>query len=202
MPKRVYLSPSCQEHNLGVLKYGTEEARMHQLSAIITDKLESRGISTRRPLPSWDMSRVCRDSDGWNADIHVCLHTNAGGDGCVGFYGSTKGERLTRLIYKYVAPLSPGKDEGIRAWPELYEIRHTNAPVAYLELFHHTSKADVADYLAEKNAYADAIVHGILDYFGISYSRPAVTGQTLKVPVPVKKPTWWKKLKAYLRKVK
>ena len=33
-------------------------------------------------------------------------------------------------------------------------------------------------------------------------TKPDLTGRVLKVPVPVKKPAWWAKLRAYLAKVK
>ena len=204
--KRIYLSPSNQEHNAGVGKYGTEEERMHELARKVAVLLKARGFETRKSVPTWGMPQVVADSNAWRASCHICIHTNAGGsgaDGTIAFYGSTAGHALTDAIYGYVAKASPGADEGVRPWPGLYEIAHTNAPCAYLELFFHTNYKEVADYLANEAKYAEAIARGVCDYYKVPWSlKPAVTGEVVKVPVPVKKPAWWARLQAYLKRVK
>lgn len=178
---RIYLSPSNQESNVGKGKYGTEEQRMHQLAAKVAALLRERGIDSLISRPQWSMAQVVADSNAFRADAHVCIHTNAGGgDGTVAFYGSAEGKRLTQAIYGYVAPLSPGKDEGIRAYPELYEIRNTSAPVAYLELFFHDNAAEVADYLASESAYAEAIARGICEHYKVPWERVTVDYRQLK----------------------
>jgi len=173
--KRVYFSPSNQEHNVGVGTYGTEERRMHELATLCILKMRRFGdaFTTRKSLPEWDMTAVCSDSNRWKSDIHVCLHSNAGSpasDGTIGFYGSDAGRRLTQLIYKYVAALSPGSDYGIKEWGALFEIRHTVAPCAYLEVIFHTNRIEAADLIARRDKYAEAIVHGICDYFHVAYT--------------------------------
>jgi len=170
--KKIYLSPSNQEHNAGKGAYGTEEQRMHELAAMVAKALQRYGtaFATKISNPLWNMGRVCADSNGFHSDAHLCLHTNAGGgDGTVVFYGSAKGKELSAHIYKYVAPESPGKDEGLRSWPGLYEIGNTSAPVAYFELFFHDNYAEVNDYLAHKDHYVEAIVHGLCDWAGVKY---------------------------------
>lgn len=108
--KKVYLSPSNQEHNAGVGKYTTEEKRMHALAKMVAPLLKARGFQTRKSVETWEMAQVVADSNRWGADIHVCIHTNAGGgDGTVAFYGSERGKKLTSAIYKQVAPLSPAR---------------------------------------------------------------------------------------------
>lgn len=171
---RVYLSPSNQEHNVGVGNYGTEESRMHQLARCVTGKLlryDGKFIS-RKSQPDWDMDKVCRDSNDWKSDVHICIHTNAGSssaDGTVAFYGSERGKKLTTCLYQYVRSESPGSDSGILPYPGLYEIRHTDAPCAYLELFFHTNKVEVDDFLKSIDAYAESIVHGLCVYFAVPY---------------------------------
>lgn len=172
--KRIYLSPSNQEHNAGVGKYGTEEVRMHELAGMVAARLKSRGFAVKTSKPDWEMSQVVADSNAFDADAHICIHTNAGGgDGTIAFYGSARGKALNLAIYKYVAKESPGSDEGVRPWAGLYEIAHTNAPTAYLELFFHDNYKEVGDFLADKAAYSDAIAHGICDYFGVEWARPS-----------------------------
>ena len=40
--KRIYLSPSAQENNVGAGSYGTEEQRMNQLCDLVEKKLKGR----------------------------------------------------------------------------------------------------------------------------------------------------------------
>jgi N-acetylmuramoyl-L-alanine amidase len=170
---RIYLSPSNQEHNVGKGAYGTEEKQMHALAAKVARLLKARGFQTRISQPQWSMAQVVADSNGWKADAHVCMHTNAGGgDGTVAFYGSAAGKALTKAIYDRVAPLSPGADEGLKSWPGLYEIAHTIAPCAYLELFFHDNHAEVADYLADEAAYAEGVARGICDWAKVPWTKP------------------------------
>jgi N-acetylmuramoyl-L-alanine amidase len=182
MATKVYLSPSNQEHNVGKGAYGTEEEQMHALAKRIAARLRDRGFLVRKSEPQMEMYQVTADSNNWDADCHVCLHTNAGGgDGTVAFYGSAKGKALSEAIYKRVAPLSPGKDEGLKSWPGLYEIARTSCPCAYLELFFHDNAGEVADYLADEAAYADAVARGICDFYGVKWTQtPAVDYRPLK----------------------
>lgn len=172
---RVYLSPSNQEHNAGVSGYGTEENQMHSLAHIVAKKLEKYGgrFTTRISNPDAEMGTVCAESNAFKADAHICIHTNAAGSsaqGTVAFYGSDVGKRLTKRIYARVSPVSPGTDKGVQAWPGLYEIHNTHAPVAYLELFFHSNKEEVEDYLkGAKEEYAEAIVRGLCDFFQVDY---------------------------------
>jgi N-acetylmuramoyl-L-alanine amidase len=180
---RIYLSPSNQEHNQGVGKYGTEEARMHELAGRVATLLRAHGFQTKISQPQWSMGQVVSDSNSFKADAHVCIHTNAGGgNGTVGFYGSPAGKALLTPVYARVAKASPGPDEGMKSWAGLYEIGNTAAPCAYLELFFHDNYAEVADYLAHSEKYAEAIARGICDRFKVPWEKatPTVDYRALK----------------------
>lgn len=169
---KVYLSPSNQESNVGKGAYGTEEDRMHQLAGRVAALLRERGVTVKTSGKQQAMAVVVAASNAFGADAHVCLHTNAGGgNGTVAFYGSARGKALTQAIYERVAPLSPGADEGMRPWAGLYEIGHSNAPVAYLELFFHDNYAEVADYLASEGEYAVAIARGICEWGKVPWAK-------------------------------
>lgn len=205
---KVYLSPSLQEHNKGVGSYGIEMDRMRELALLVKKRLVERGIEVRLPAKAWayldpntSMFKVVSDSNAWGADIHLPMHTNAGGptaDGTMTMYypGSDKGKKLATAIHKRVAALTPGSDIGIVTSPLFYETKAADAVVAYLELFFHTNKKEVDHYLANKDKYARAIADGILSYFGIPILTPQ---KTITLPVPDKKPSWWSAMRKWLR---
>ena len=53
----VFLSPSVQEFNLGVGDYGTEEARMNQITDVVAYELERNGLTVARNSPEQKLSQ-------------------------------------------------------------------------------------------------------------------------------------------------
>lgn len=197
---RVYLSPSLQEHNVGVGAYGTEMDRMRQVAEAARQRLIHYGVEVRLPAKAWayldpgaSLYKVVKDSNAWRADLHICAHTDASGDktrgGTMTMYypGSVKGERIATLIQKHVAPLSPGADRGLVTSPVFYETREARAPVAYLEMAFHTSYADANSVIQRHEAYGVAIADACLEYLGI-------TAKPLPIPTPApvaRRPRTW-----------
>jgi len=212
---KVYLSPSLQEQNIGVGDFGSEMSRAFQVATLVKGYLEPAGITVRTSKPEWCklpsselLAQVVADSNNFGATLHVCLHTNAGGvmdDGTLVMHypGSAKGLKLAGLIYKRLAPISPGTDYGLVSQPVFYETRKANAVVVYVEAAFHTNPAEAKDYVFARKLYAWAIAAGILEYAGKPVPvKPVASFQYLKVPIPMRKPAWWKYLEAYLARVK
>ncbi len=80
MGKSIYLSPSAQENNIGVLNYGDEERRMNEFC----DKLiwylnKGKGdIAIYRNDPSMSLTQIIEDSNAKSPDFHFSIHSNAG----------------------------------------------------------------------------------------------------------------------------
>jgi len=68
--KRIYLSPSAQENNVGAGSYGTEEQRMNQLCDLVEKKLEGR-YQIYRNRPEMSLQQIVADSNGKKPDIHL-----------------------------------------------------------------------------------------------------------------------------------
>lgn len=211
MPK-VYLSPSLQEHNIGVGQYGTEMDRMREVANAAKYRLIARGVTVRMSPKAWayldpnqTLYRVVKDSNDWGADLHICIHSNAGPKGADGtmvmyYPGSLKGYKIARLVYDKVAPLSPGSDVGLVKSPVFYETREANAPVAYAEIAFHTDYADAMSVIEHAKQYGYAIADACLEYFGIPAKPvPAPVEETIVLPVPAVKPPWWSKMRTWLR---
>jgi len=212
---KVYLSPSLQEQNVGVGDFGVEMTRAYQVANLVAPYLLAQNIPVRMPREDWCklsanvlLAKVVADSNDWGSTVHVCLHTNAGppeadGTFILHYPGSAKGLKLAGLIYKYLAPISPGTDYGLATSPLFYETKNANAVVAYVEAAFHSNPAEAKDYVFARKLYAWAIAAGILEYAGKPVPvKPLASFQFLKVPIPMRLPAWWKYLLAYLARVK
>lgn len=175
--KTIYLSPSTQEHNLGAGNYTTEEVRMNELTDLIEKKLKLYGFKLYRNSPTMTLSQIVLDSNSAKPDIHVAIHSNAANGKargceiwCHKFGGN--GEKLARSIYKYIEPLTPTNDRGVKEGKDrfgigkpLYETAYTTAPAVIIECVFHDNLADALWLMENMDAIAGAITEGILDYF-------------------------------------
>ena len=185
---RIYLSPSTQEHNAGVTPFTTEEAEMNKIADLLMPLLDRDGrYEFKRNLPSMNPYQCAKDSNGFGADIHVAIHSNAGGG--VGTevmtYGpNTNSERLGRALYNQIAPLSPGVDRGVKYNPNLIEVgNHVNATSALIEIAFHDNQADATWIVTSHQSIANGLYKGICDYYGYEYGETKGEGDVLGVVV-------------------
>lgn len=181
MAKKIFISPSNQTDNAYAYGNTTEAVQCGRIAAALETALKRCGFETM--LRHYDtMASKVSAANTWGADLYMPIHTNA-------FNGQTAGTRMfaydttgegykaCQAIFKYLAPLTPGTSENIKAYPELYEIRNPDAPTAYTEVDFHDN-ATVAKWIIEHpTEIGEAIAHGVCDYFGYTY----VTAQTGEV---------------------
>lgn len=162
---KIFLSPSDQTGNLYTGLNGVREAEIcRQIAQECFNYLRSRSdIACKLSLANTYQERTAQ-SNAWGADVHVCIHTNAGGgDGTVVFcYPGNEENTWVKGIYDAISRISPGNDDGIRPVTNLYEINRTSAICVYLEVEFHDS-ASGAKWLRDHVAYigetlADAII--------------------------------------------
>lgn len=188
MATKIYLSPSSQSNN--VCSGGDTEAKHCRYIATAGEKyLKKNGYEVKVADPSLDVEGRIADSNAWGADVHIPIHTNAGGgDGTLVmcFTGCTS-NKYVKSVYNAVASVSPGKDDGIKVRTDLAEITDTNAMCVYVECeFHDTNGAWI-----DKNtdALGKAIAKGICIAEGKSFSdatvitKPSSTTGLYKVQV-------------------
>lgn len=174
MPK-VYVSPSVQEWNRGVGAYGTEEQRMQVIGALVETYLRANGFDVRRNRPDMTLKEVIADSNRYRPDAHVAIHSNAGGgEGTEVWYYPTseKGKKLAQCLYDEVAPLSPGKDRGLKTSATFAELKGTIAPAVILEVGFHDNPEDAAWIMSKPREIAKAIARGVCRYFGKAFKDP------------------------------
>ena len=171
---RIYISPSSQEHNSGIPPFTVEEAEMNKIADVLVPLLIKDGrFAVKRNNPSMEVGQMATDSNNFKADIHAAFHSNAGGGQGTEVYAyapNTNSERLASALYNQVAPLSPGKDRGIKFNKALYEVGDSvKATSALIELGFHDNAQDAYWLATNSQQIASALYKGICDYYGYDY---------------------------------
>lgn len=184
---KVYLSPSDQTRNSYAYGGTTEAIQCGKIAEATKKALERNDIEVM--LGQYDtMANRCAASDKFGANLHVPIHTNACNHNVAGtrmfsYDKSGNGYKACKAIFNRLAPLTPGTSEGITADPTLYEVKHPTAPTAYIEVDFHDVPEVAKWIINHTNDIAEAICHGICDYFGQTYiaEKPKQPAYTLPV---------------------
>ena len=195
---KIYLSPSTQEHNIGVSDYGTEETKMNAVADVTAKELTRAGQFTiYRNRPDMSINQVVADSDNIKPNIHVAIHSNAFNStarGVLGLYWSGGGTnsnsyKLTKAIHDEVLVIS-GHDNGMRAGTGLAETDRVHATSTIIEVGFHDNTEDAQWIEDNIKPIGIAIAKGICKYFNVNYvpepvavAQVAPDGKLYKVQV-------------------
>lgn len=139
---KIFLSPSDQTYNKYTGVSTNESTQCVKIAKAAKKYLDINGYTTKVGDVKDGIKGRVKESNSWGADVHVCIHTNAGGgDGTLVmcYKGRTK-NKYVKNVYVNVAAVSPGKDDGIKVNTGLYEINHTKALCVYVECEFHDDK--------------------------------------------------------------
>lgn len=193
MSKKIYLSPSDQTYNRYAWGGTNEAVQCRRIADACEVALKRCGFAVKNNQTASMQKRVS-ESDTWDADLHVPIHTNAFNKSVTGtrmfcWNKSGEGYRAAKAIFKTLAPLTPGTSENIQINTQLYEIRVPAAPTVYIEVDFHDVAA-VAQWIVEHTQdIGEAIAEGICRYFGVDFIPPAAekeeeqAGQLFRVQV-------------------
>lgn len=180
MAKRIYLSPSSQPANTYAGLDTNEQEVCRAIARELAIDLLRCGFDVKCGDYGTMYDRVA-ESNGWMADLHLPIHTNAfngkvSGTRMMAFDTSGKGYKVCQAIFKELDAITPGTSSNITAKPGLYEVQSAVAPTAYVEVDFHDVPT-VAKWLVDnKPKIAEAICKGICEYYGVEYvddSTPA-----------------------------
>lgn len=178
---KLYLSPSVQEKNIGYGKYGSEEEQMN----ILADKVQNLllryddKIKIYRNNPNWKLSEVVADSNYYDIDLHLALHSNANGRkarGCEVFCHQfdTTAHEYAKVFYKNLETITPTEDRGVKEGYNFYgtnkhmfELYRTLATAVLIEVAFHDNVDDSKWILQNIDLIAENIVDSILQIFEI-----------------------------------
>ena len=179
MSKKIYLSPSNQDGNLYAYGGTNEMEQCNRIADAAKTALERCGFIVKKAPKGQNMSKSIAESNIWGADLHMPIHTNAGGgQGTVVFVFNQSADnmKIANPVYQAVQAVTPGKtDYGVRLNTDLAELNSTTAVAVYVEVDFHDN-ADIAKWLIENpNAVGEAIAKGICKGYGVTYKAPSTT---------------------------
>lgn len=174
----VFLSPSTQEWNPYV-NGGNEQQYMNLIADEMEPYLRSSGIEFSRNDPDRDVRGAISDSNAGNYDVHLALHSNAGGGqfasklrGIDIYYSpySNKSRQLASIIVNNLQNIYPDPSE-VTALPttSLGEVTRTRAVAVLAELGYHDNTADAEWIKSNITPIAVNLVQALCDYFGIPF---------------------------------
>ena len=181
MAKKIYLSPSDQVRNIYAYGNTNEAEQCRKIATACKAALERNGFAVKTDFQDGTNAMYQRvaQSNSWGADLHICIHTNAGGGkGAEAYVIEKTQSRLAAAqpIYDEVRAISPyGSSRGIKT-AGYYELRYTTALCVYLEVDFHDN-AEIAKWLVNNTgAIGEAIAKGVCETYGVKY----VTADSVK----------------------
>jgi N-acetylmuramoyl-L-alanine amidase len=184
----IYLSPSNQNHNIGFGNYGTEQDEMHKVGEAVKDILERCNETCYISHKSMTFQQAVEESNKLKCDIHIAIHSNAFNKavrGTQSMYVSDSGFKLSNAIYKRLEAFTPTLDRGCRQNDNLYELNHTVATAAYLELMFHDNKEDATLIMNNIEKLAEIIARGICEYLKVPFVEKKIVKEVDKDNIDV-----------------
>ncbi len=177
MSKKIYLSPSNQDGNMYAYGNTNEMEQCNRIADAAKTALERCGFTVKKAAKGQAMSKSISESNSWGADLHMCIHTNAGGGQgtmCMVYSKASANMKYAQPIYDAVQAVTPGKtDYGVREYPELAELNGTSCIAVYTEVDFHDN-ANIAKWLINNpKTVGEAFAKGVCKAFGVSYKTPA-----------------------------
>lgn len=175
MPK-IYLSPSNQSSNTYSAGNTNEMEQCNRIADYAKKALERCDFSVKKAPKGQNMTTSINESNNWGADLHIPIHTNAGGGkGVEVFLYNTEEPNITigNSIYKKLVEVSPSKTARYigeyRYGGTLSEIENTNAIAVYCECEFHDNESYAKYIINNAKKIGEAICEGVCDYYNVKY---------------------------------
>ena len=185
---KIYLSPSSQPENLYAAGGTNEQVQCNRIAAAAKTALERCGFQVKKGPEGQGYKANVAESNAWGADLHIPIHTNAGGGrGPIVFVYSLTSVRkaMAQPVYdalNAVVPVASGY--GVRANPGLYEAANTSAACVYCECAFHDNAEEAAWIIANADKLGEAIAKGVCKGVGVRYVEPEQSAPGSDVTCP------------------
>ena len=169
---KIYLSPSQQYYNKYSAGDTTEKEQCNRIAEHCERALIRCGFEVKRAAAGTKTDDAIAESNAWGAQLHVPIHTNAGGGkGCVVFVSQLSDDRLryAQAVYDELSEITVADESyGVRT-ARFDEIRKTSGKCIYVEAEFHDS-VEGAEWIIENvEEIGEAICRGICKGADIVY---------------------------------
>lgn len=178
MSKKIYISPSNQSGNTYATGNTNEKVQCHKIAEHCVSFLKKNGFDVKCTYND-DMYERVSESNAFDADLHIAIHTNAtakhnvtGGSQVLLYSLTGEREKAGQAVLKRLAPITPGKSaERLVEKPDFYEIRAAKGITLYCECeFHDTTEG--SDFIIKNvKKIGEAIAKGVCDYYGVDFAE-------------------------------
>lgn len=179
---KIFLSPSAQPDNIYAYGNTNEQAVCNKIAEAAKTALERNGFEVKKAAAG-SMSNAIKESNAWGADLHIPIHTNAGGGaGCEVYVSKKDAKRLkyAQPIYNAISALTTSPDRGIKTSSQLYEINNTSAVCVYCECEFHDNSTLAKWIIEHTTEIGEAICKGVCSAAGKNYIAPVVASDQQK----------------------
>lgn len=181
---KIYLSPSAQPANSYSAGNTNEQVQCNRIASYAKTALERCGFEVKKAPEGQSYQKNVTESNAWGADLHVPIHTNAGGGrGCIVFVYSKTAKRLkyAQPVYDAVAEVTVAEEQyGVRENSGLYEVANTKATCIYVEGEFHDNATDAQWIIDHVEDLGEAICKGICKGTGKAYVPAASAEKSLE----------------------
>ena len=178
LAKKIYISPSNQEANLYATGGTNEKEQCYKIARSCYNFLKAQGFSVKCTYNENMYERV-RESNLFNADIHLAIHTNAtvkhnvtGGTQILLYSLTGERKKVGKAVFDRLGPFTPGSSaERLIEKPSFYEINSAKGITVYCECEFHDTKEGSEFIIKNTKKIGELIAKGICDYYGIKINE-------------------------------
>ena len=174
---KIYLAPSNQTANRYVYGNTTEAVQCQAIAKLIPNYLTDYDCEVKIGAASVSLQNKAKEATVWGADVYLSIHSNAGGGrGTEVWYDPNKedSKAFAQAMYNVIAPISTGKDRGLKRSASFIDCVHPTMPSCIVELDFH-DWMDGAKWIVESHeTIAQAFARGLIAYLDIS-KKPTET---------------------------
>lgn len=207
MAKKIYLSAAshASDNPTKCPSKCSENIHCNAYMDIVEKRLKEVGFDVKRThktkVGDAAMRSRVADANEWGADLYYVAHTNAGGGrySMTMCWGDAKSKKMAKIFTKYRKTFKPHK---VVTRKDLREIKETNMPCMYDELFFHDNATDCAKFHnGGMEKVVEETVQAICELMKVTYKKPD-SGVRYKVSVTEKSFKTEKEADAALKKLK
>ncbi len=175
MAKKIYLSPSTQSGNTYATGNTNEMAQCEKIADAAAEALKRCGFEVKVGKAGDSMANRCKESDAFNADIHMPIHTNAyngkvtGGTRIFCYSSSAANTAPAKAVLKTLGAISPGTADSVSVNAGLYEVNTPKAITVYVECEFHDTKTGSDWIIKNIKNIGEAICKGLCSHFSVKY---------------------------------
>lgn len=185
---KIYLSPSAQPANLYSAGNTNEQVQCNRISEAAKTALERCGFDVKKAPEGQSYQANVAESNAWGADIHVPIHTNAGGGHgplVLVYSRSTARMALAQPVYDALNAVVPTASKyGVQAKPGLYEVSNSKGKCVYVECAFHDDKSEAQWIIDNVTLLGEEIARGMCKGTGVKYVEPASASAPVKPESP------------------